>query len=115
MSGRSKTVLGAAILAAIMIAVGLGATSPARSAGTQVTATGCTKSTGKLRYGIAGAGIAQLDPNTINFAGQAPLQTLLYNGLAKYDRNINVVPGPSQPRGVPRPTSRRGSSPCARA
>jgi peptide/nickel transport system substrate-binding protein len=92
MSGRSKTVLGAAILAAIMIAVGLGATSPARSAGTQVTATGCTKSTGKLRYGIAGAGIAQLDPNTINFAGQAPLQTLLYNGLAKYDRNMNVVP-----------------------
>ena len=55
-------------------------------------ATGCTSSKGKLRYGIAGAGIAQLDPNTINFAGQAPLQTLLYNGLAKYDRNMNVVP-----------------------
>ncbi|MCZ7590424.1 MAG: ABC transporter substrate-binding protein [Gaiella sp.] len=45
-----------------------------------------------MRYGIAGAGISQLDPNTINFAGQVPLQTLLYNGLSKYDKNMNVVP-----------------------
>jgi peptide/nickel transport system substrate-binding protein len=56
------------------------------------SATGCTSSKGTLKYGIAGAGISQLDPNTINFAGQVPLQTLLYNGLAKYDRNMNVVP-----------------------
>ena len=55
-------------------------------------ATGCTSSKGTLKYGIAGAGISQLDPNTINFAGQVPLQTLLYNGLSKYDRNMNVVP-----------------------
>ena len=70
----ARPALGAAILAAIMIAVGLGATSPARSAGTQVTATGCTKSTGKLRYGIAGAGIAQLDPehDQLRRAGAAP-------------------------------------------
>ena len=92
MSGRRKALLGAAALMAALLAVALGATAPARSADTQVGATGCTTSKGKLRYGIAGAGIAQLDPNTINFAGQAPLQTLLYNGLAKYDRNMNVVP-----------------------
>ena len=57
-----------------------------------IAATGCTSSKGTLKYGIAGAGISQLDPNTINFAGQVPLQTLLYNGLSKYDRNMNVVP-----------------------
>ena len=46
----------------------------------------------------------QLDPNTINFAGQAPLQTLLYNGLAKYDRNMNVDSRISRPSGgVARP------------
>ena len=59
---------------------------------TVASATGCTSSKGTLKYGIAGAGISQLDPNTINFAGQAPLQTLLYNGLSKYDRNMQVVP-----------------------
>jgi peptide/nickel transport system substrate-binding protein len=79
------------VLTAATIAVALGATAPARSAEARATATGCTSSKGKLRYGIAGAGIAQLDPNTINFAGQAPLQTLLYNGLTKYDRKMKVV------------------------
>ena len=95
MSGRSNVVLAAAVLIAATIAIAVGATAPARSAETRATAlsaTGCTSSKGKLRYGIAGAGIAQLDPNTINFAGQAPLQTLLYNGLTRYDRNMNVVP-----------------------
>ena len=95
MSGRSNVVLAAAVLIAATVAIAVGATAPARSAETQATAlsaTGCTSSKGKLRYGIAGAGIAQLDPNTINFAGQAPLQTLLYNGLTRYDRNMNVVP-----------------------
>ena len=94
MSGRSNVVLAAAVLIAATIAIAVGATAPARSAETQASAqsaTGCTSSKGKLRYGIAGAGIAQLDPNMINFAGQAPLQTLLYNGLTKYDRNMNVV------------------------
>ena len=95
MSGRSNVVLAAAVLIAATIAIAVGATAPARSAETRASAqsaTGCTSSKGKLRYGIAGAGISQLDPNTINFAGQAPLQTLLYNGLTKYDRNMNVVP-----------------------
>ena len=94
MSGRSNVVLAAAVLIAATIAIAVGATAPARSAETLASAqsaTGCTSSKGKLRYGIAGAGISQLDPNTINFAGQAPLQTLLYNGLTKYDRNMNVV------------------------
>ena len=56
-----------------------------------LAADGCTKSKGTLTYGIAGAGVSQLDPNTINFAGQAPLQTLLYNALTKYDKSMNVV------------------------
>ena len=93
MSGRRTPAVAASVLVAVTIAVVLGATSPARSAETRVThATGCTSSKGTLRYGIAGAGIAQLDPNTITFAGQPPLQTLLYNGLTKYDRTMKVVP-----------------------
>ena len=91
MSGRRTPALAALVIAAVTLAVVVGAASPARSAETRANATGCTSSKGKLRYGIAGAGIAQLDPNTINFAGQAPLQTLLYNGLTKYDRNMKVV------------------------
>jgi peptide/nickel transport system substrate-binding protein len=91
MSGRRTTVLGAAVIVAAAFAVALGATTSARSAGASASATGCTSSKGKLRYGIAGAGIAQLDPNVINFAGQAPLQTLLYNGLTRYDRKMKVV------------------------
>jgi peptide/nickel transport system substrate-binding protein len=90
-----------AATAALAFAASLGGgavVTSARSAPAERTtlaaasATGCTASRGTLRYGIAGAGIAQLDPNTINFAGQVPLQTLLYNGLAKYDRNMDVVP-----------------------
>jgi peptide/nickel transport system substrate-binding protein len=95
MSRHRKLVVAAASLA-VAAAVASGAlVSSARSAPAAYTvsaATGCTSSKGTLRYGIAGAGIAQLDPNTINFAGQAPIQTLLYNGLAKYDRNMNVIP-----------------------
>jgi peptide/nickel transport system substrate-binding protein len=55
------------------------------------SATGCTASHGKLTYGIAGAGITALDPNTLAFAGQAPLQTLLYDGLTKYDKKMQPV------------------------
>ena len=62
MSGRRTPAVAASVLVAVTIAVVLGATSPARSAETRVNATGCTSSKGKLRYGIAGAGIAQLDP-----------------------------------------------------
>jgi peptide/nickel transport system substrate-binding protein len=95
MSGKRK-ILGATAVLAVVAVVGGGAVvSTAKSApavATVAQATGCTSSKGSLRYGIAGAGISQLDPNTINFAGQVPLQTLLYNGLSKYDRNMNVVP-----------------------
>ena len=93
---RPRKLLAAAVLLAVSAVVAGGvAASSARSAGTSqnaVSATGCTSSKGTLKYGIAGAGISQLDPNTINFAGQAPLQTLLYNGIAKYDQNMQVVP-----------------------
>ena len=93
---RHRKLLATAIsLVAVATTLGAVVVSSARSAPAERTAssaTGCTSSRGTLRYGIAGAGIAQLDPNTINFAGQAPLQTTLYNGLAKYDRNMQVVP-----------------------
>ena len=98
MPRHTKLLAGTAALTAAAAVAGGVAASSARSAPAEYTAatvasaTGCTSSKGKLRYGIAGAGIAQLDPNTINFAGQAPLQTLLYNGLTKYDRNMKVVP-----------------------
>ena len=55
------------------------------------SATGCTTSHGKITYGIAGAGITALDPNTLSFAGQAPLQTVLYDGLTKYDKKMQPV------------------------
>lgn len=53
---------------------------------------GASTASGTVTYGIAGAGITKLDPNTLAFAGQAPLQTLLYDGLTKYDQNMKVVP-----------------------
>jgi peptide/nickel transport system substrate-binding protein len=95
MSGKRKLLAATAALAVVAVAGGGAVVAPAQSAPaahTAFAATGCTSSKGTLKYGIAGAGISQLDPNTINFAGQAPIQTLLYNGLAKYDRNMNVVP-----------------------
>jgi len=81
-------------LAMATVVVGGGVTTSARSAITAEEAlmqTGCTRSQGTLKYGIAGAGIAQLDPNTINFAGQFPLQFTLYNGLTKYAKDNEVV------------------------
>ena len=92
MSATRKLLAATAALAVAVVVGGAAVATSARSAPTAAAATGCTSSKGTLKYGIAGAGISQLDPNTINFAGQAPLQTLLYNGLAKYDRNMNVVP-----------------------
>ena len=95
MSGKRKLLAAAAALAVVAVAGGGTVVTSAQSAPAAYAvsaATGCTSSKGTLKYGIAGAGISQLDPNTINFAGQVPLQTLLYNGLSKYDRNMNVVP-----------------------
>ena len=95
---RSKKLLAVSALAVAAAVLSGVVASSARSSAAEYTtatvanATGCTSSRGTLKYGIAGAGISQLDPNTINFAGQAPLQTLLYNGIAKYDRNMQVVP-----------------------
>ena len=92
MSRTSKLLAATVALGVAVVVGGSAVATSARSAPTALEATGCTSSKGTLKYGIAGAGISQLDPNTINFAGQAPLQTLLYNGLSKYDRNMNVVP-----------------------
>ena len=88
MPRHRKLLAAAAGLAVAAAAVSGVVASSARSGAAEYTAvsvanaTGCTSSKGTLKYGIAGAGISQLDPNTINFAGQAPIQTLLYNGLA---------------------------------
>ncbi|MDH4104416.1 MAG: ABC transporter substrate-binding protein, partial [Thermoleophilia bacterium] len=82
------------LLAVTAVVVGGVIASSAFSAATRPGAasqTGCTKSSGTLKYGIAGAGIAQLDPNTISFAGQFPLQFTLYNGLTKYAKDNEVV------------------------
>ena len=95
MPGKRKLLAVTAALAVVAVAGGSTVVTSARSAPAAYAisaATGCTSSKGTLKYGIAGAGIAQLDPNTLSFAGQVPLQTLLYNGLSKYDRNMNVVP-----------------------
>jgi peptide/nickel transport system substrate-binding protein len=95
MARHRKVFTAAAALAVAAVVVSGAAVSTADSAPAAQAvsaATGCTSSKGTLKYGIAGAGVSQLDPNTINFAGQAPLQTLLYNGQTKYDRNMQVVP-----------------------
>ena len=92
---HARKLLPALALVAVSAAIaGAVVASSARSAGTvhqAASATGCTTPKGTLKYGIAGAGIAQLDPNTISFAGQFPLQFTLYNGLTKYDKSNNVV------------------------
>lgn len=95
MSGKRKLLAATAALVVVAVAGGGAVVTSAQSspaAFAASTATGCTSSKGTLKYGIAGAGISQLDPNTINFAGQAPVQTLLFNALSQYDRNMNVVP-----------------------
>jgi peptide/nickel transport system substrate-binding protein len=62
------------------------------TATTPAGAVGCKSSQGSITYGISGAGITALDPNTISFAGQEPLQTLLYNALTAYNIKMQVVP-----------------------
>lgn len=49
------------------------------------------KQHGTLSYGIAGAGIPSLDPNTIASAWQEVIQPLLYPGLTKYTKAGAVV------------------------
>src|SRR3954452_17710723 len=85
---RALAALGAAAAAATALAVGV-STSPA---GTSTAAAGCGKASGTLTYGISGAGISALDPTTLAFSGQRPLQTLLYNSLTEYTPDGKVVP-----------------------
>ncbi len=93
---RRSFAAAAVLLALSAIAIAVAATTasgaPSKAAANRAAPVTCSSSKGTLTYGIAGAGISALDPNTIAFAGQEPLQTLLYNGLAKYDRSMNVVP-----------------------
>jgi peptide/nickel transport system substrate-binding protein len=74
-----------AIAAVALLMTGAGSARSVRSAAT-------CQPQGSITYGIAGAGITALDPNTISFAGQEPLQTLLFNALTKYTPQGMVVP-----------------------
>jgi peptide/nickel transport system substrate-binding protein len=85
---RALAALGVTAAAAIALAIGV-STSPA---GTSTAAAGCAKAGGTLMYGISGAGISLLDPTTLAFSGQLPLQTLLYNSLTEYNSDGKVVP-----------------------
>jgi peptide/nickel transport system substrate-binding protein len=96
---KLRMVVVVAALAAV--AATIGATGPQLRAATlggdaapaaTANVTGCKTSQGSITYGIAGAGITALDPNTISFAGQEPLQTLLYDGLTAYNKQMQVVP-----------------------
>jgi peptide/nickel transport system substrate-binding protein len=86
---RRRALVGLAVAAA---ATGtLVGVSNSTAAGTRASAATC-KPQGTLTYGISGAGISQLDPTTLSFSGQLPLQSLLYNSLAEYTPDGKVVP-----------------------
>jgi peptide/nickel transport system substrate-binding protein len=86
--GACALAAGVAVMTAIAVASDGAAASPA---GTKA-ATGPCKPKGTLTYGISGAGISQLDPTTLSFSGQLPLQSLLYNSLTEYTPAGKVVP-----------------------
>jgi peptide/nickel transport system substrate-binding protein len=88
---RALYALGAGGAAAIALAIGAAA-SPAGTTSAARTSAGCAKATGTLTYGISGAGISALDPTTLAFSGQLPLQSLLYNSLTEYTSDGKVVP-----------------------
>lgn len=90
---QARRIAFALVLAALAATAVASAARVARSSTSWSTAAAasCKASKGSISYGIAGAGITQLDPNTISFAGQAPLQSLLYNGLTKYDKSGRTV------------------------
>jgi peptide/nickel transport system substrate-binding protein len=77
--------------AAALVVVAAGPAVNGRAAAGSVHSAKC-KSYGTLSYGLAGQGITSLDPNTIAFAGQWPLNSLVYEGLTTYDQNGNAVP-----------------------
>src|SRR4051794_27385431 len=72
---------------ALALSVGVAAGPASGKAG----AAKCTPN-GELSYGISGTGITALDPATLAFSGQLPLQTLLYNSLTEYTPKGAVVP-----------------------
>jgi peptide/nickel transport system substrate-binding protein len=84
---RSAAALATGLAAATVAAVGAVAVQNS-AAGTR--AGSCTPK-GTLSYGISGAGITQLDPTTLAFSGQLPLQTLLYDSLTVYNKNGQLV------------------------
>ncbi len=82
-----------AVAVATVIAVLAGTLGAARTnAGTRVASAAACTQKGTLTYGISGAGIDGLDPTTLQFSGQEPLQTLLYNSLTKYTPSGVLVP-----------------------
>jgi peptide/nickel transport system substrate-binding protein len=82
----------AAATAAVLASVGV-ANNPANtSASTKTSAAAPCKASGTLTYGISGAGISGLDPASLAFSGQLPLQSLLYNSLTEYKPDGSVVP-----------------------
>jgi peptide/nickel transport system substrate-binding protein len=85
-------VMGAAALTGLITAKPAAARTTAATGPTVAVAAGSCVQRGELTYGIAGAGITALDPNTLSFAGQTVLQTLLYNGLTKYNQAGEVRP-----------------------
>ena len=77
------------LIAATALVLGV-ANSPATSTSNGKAA--ACKAKGTLSYGIAGAGISALDPIALAFAGQLPLNSLLYNSLTEYTPDGKVVP-----------------------
>src|SRR4051812_3309628 len=82
--GPAWAVVAVAVAAAVLVAASVGAAAR--------TASAACKQQGELTYGISGAGITALDPATLAFSGQLPLQTLLYNSLTEYAPDGSVVP-----------------------
>jgi peptide/nickel transport system substrate-binding protein len=82
------TLAAGAIVVTALIATSVGVAAVPASK----KATGPCKPSGDLTYGISAAGITNLDPATLSFAGQLPLQSLLYNSLTEYTPDGSVVP-----------------------
>jgi peptide/nickel transport system substrate-binding protein len=81
----------AGLATAALVCVAATVLASAAAGPAAVGAASCTPS-GEITYGIAGAGISALDPNTISFAGQEPIQTLLYDALTEYAPDGSVQP-----------------------
>jgi peptide/nickel transport system substrate-binding protein len=80
----------AAVASALFLTVAL-LLSSTGTASTRTQSATCRQH-GTLSYGIAGAGIPSLDPNTIASAWQEVIQPLLYPALTKYTKAGTIVP-----------------------